>query len=95
VAVEANFLVVQSAESFSWLAAIKVELDAMERLNFWDMVDRTPGMKTVGTMWVFKKKDNSNSNIVFKACLFAQGFSQTHGVDFSKTFAPTGRLNSL
>jgi hypothetical protein len=27
--------------------------------------------------------------------LCAQGFSQTYGVDFSKTFAPTGRLNSL
>jgi hypothetical protein len=32
---------------------------------------------------------------VFKARLCAQGFSQVHGVDFSKTFAPTGRLNSL
>ncbi|MBW0536454.1 hypothetical protein O181_076169 [Austropuccinia psidii MF-1] len=33
--------------------------------------------------------------IEHKARLCAQGFSQTPGVDFSKTFAPTGRLNSL
>ena len=52
-------------------------------------------MKTVGTTWVFKKKDDHNGNVVFKACLCAQGFLQTHGVDYSKTFAPTGRLNSL
>ncbi|MBW0536480.1 hypothetical protein O181_076195 [Austropuccinia psidii MF-1] len=31
----------------------------------------------------------------YKARLCAQGFSQTPGVDFGKTYAPTGRLNSL
>lgn len=36
-----------------------------------------------------------NGLVIFKACLCAQGFSQVHGVDFSKPFAPTGRLNSL
>jgi hypothetical protein len=51
-------------------------------------------MKTIGTTWVFKKKGEGDER-VFKARLCAQGFSQTHGVDFSKNFAPTGRLNSL
>jgi hypothetical protein len=67
----------------------------MDRLGVWDVVDQTPNMKTVGTTWVFKRKDNRDANIIFKARLCAQGFSQTHGVDFSKTFAPTGQLNFL
>jgi hypothetical protein len=52
-------------------------------------------MKTVGTTWFFKKKDNPNANIVFKARLCAQRFSQNLDVDFDKTFALTGCINSL
>ena len=86
---------INSRESVGWLSAIKTELDAMERLGVWEVVDRSPEMKTVGTTRVFKKKEDCNADVVFKARLCAQGFSQTQGVDFLKTFAPTGRLNSL
>jgi hypothetical protein len=85
----------RSKKASGWIEAIQNELDAMRRLDVWEVVDRTPSMKTVGTTWVFKKKKDCDANIVFKARLCAQGFSQTHGVDYSRTFAPTGRLNSL
>ncbi|MBW0535337.1 hypothetical protein O181_075052, partial [Austropuccinia psidii MF-1] len=52
--------------------------------------------KLVGTTWVFCIKTNHLNQITeHKARLCAQGFSQTPGVDFRKTYAPTGRLNSL
>ena len=86
---------INSRESVGCLSAIKTELDTMERLGVWEVVDRSPEMKTVGTTRVFKKKEDCNADVVFKARLCAQGFSQTQGVDFLKTFAPTGRLNSL
>ncbi|PLW15887.1 hypothetical protein PCANC_14257 [Puccinia coronata f. sp. avenae] len=86
---------INGSELFEWTAAIKAELNAMAALKVWDVVERLPAMKTVGTTWVFQKKDNQNANVVFKACLCAQGFLKTHGVDFSKTFTPTGPLNSL
>jgi hypothetical protein len=86
---------VRGRDSSQWIAAINSELSAMSRVPVWEVVDRTPDMKTVGTTWVFKVKDNHNANIVFKARLCAQGFSQTQGVNFSKTFTPTGCLNSL
>ncbi|MBW0494470.1 hypothetical protein O181_034185 [Austropuccinia psidii MF-1] len=41
------------------------------------------------------KKDELNNPIEHKAQLCAQGFTQSMGVDFDKTYAPTGRLNSL
>ncbi|MBW0477193.1 hypothetical protein O181_016908 [Austropuccinia psidii MF-1] len=65
-------------------------------LKVWEKAPIEKGYKLVGTTWVFKTKKNENHVILeYKARLCAQGFSQTHGVDFSKTFAPTGRLNSL
>jgi hypothetical protein len=71
------------------------EMDAMESLRFWSIVNCQKSVKTVGTTWVFKKKDNCNVNTIFKAQLCAQVFSQTQGVDYSKTFAPTSCLNLL
>jgi transposase InsO family protein len=85
---------IKGSDGSSWSAAIASELDSMKKLKVWEVVDLTPSMKTVGTTWVFRKKSDGDK-VVFKARLCAQGFSQTHGVDFSKTFAPTGRLNSL
>ncbi|MBW0545859.1 hypothetical protein O181_085574 [Austropuccinia psidii MF-1] len=47
-------------------------------------------------MWVFRiKRDHLNNVVEYKAHLCAQGFTQTPGVDFDKTYAPIGRLNSL
>jgi hypothetical protein len=86
---------IRSNESEGWVEAINKELAAMKKLSVWDVVELKPSMKTVGTTWVFRKKADQHNIVTFKARLCAQGFSQTHGIDFSKTFAPTGRLNSL
>jgi hypothetical protein len=60
------------------------------------MGQRSTPMKTVGTTRVFCVQHSPpNGKPKFKAQLCAQGFSQTQGVDYSKTFAPTGQLNSL
>jgi hypothetical protein len=40
---------IRSTESSSWLDAIKVELEAMDRLSVWTVVNRTPALKMVGT----------------------------------------------
>lgn len=50
----------------------------------------------INCTWVFKiKKDQLNIPIEYKARLCAKGFQQTKGVDFSETYAPTGKLVSL
>ncbi|MBW0535863.1 hypothetical protein O181_075578 [Austropuccinia psidii MF-1] len=79
-----------------WLNAISKELKSMADLNVWEVVDIDPSYKLVGITWVFKiKKDHLGKVIDHKARLCAQGFTQTFGVDFEKTYSPTGRLNSL
>ncbi|MBW0517549.1 hypothetical protein O181_057264 [Austropuccinia psidii MF-1] len=79
-----------------WSSAIEKELSSMNRLHVWDVVDLKPDYKLVGTTWVFRTKRNHLNEVVeYKARLCAQGFTQTPGVDFDKTYAPTGRMNSL
>jgi hypothetical protein len=101
VSVEANIptfyhQAIRGLQADKWLTAIEKELTSMNDLAIWSVVDLMPDIKTIGTTWVFRKKPGSSpSSTEFKARLCAQGFSQTYGVDFSKTFAPTGRLNSL
>ncbi|MBW0481423.1 hypothetical protein O181_021138 [Austropuccinia psidii MF-1] len=68
----------------------------MNCLQVWDVVDLLPDYKLIGITWVFRKKHNHLNEIIeYKACLCAQGFTQTPGLDYGKTYAPTGRMNSL
>ncbi|MBW0535465.1 hypothetical protein O181_075180 [Austropuccinia psidii MF-1] len=87
---------ISGSESSLWIEAIRKELDSMKRLEVWDVIPLKEDFRLVGTTWVFKRKHNSMNEITeYKARLCAQGFSQTFGQDYSKTFAPTGRLHSL
>ncbi|MBW0557821.1 hypothetical protein O181_097536 [Austropuccinia psidii MF-1] len=86
----------RSENKSEWIKAIGKELLAMEKLDVWDIIDLKKEYKLVGTMWVFKlKRNHLNPIIERKANLHAQGFTQTPGIDFSNTYAPTGRLNFL
>ncbi|MBW0510230.1 hypothetical protein O181_049945 [Austropuccinia psidii MF-1] len=89
-------MAINSALKEVWLEAIAKELDSMDTLKVWDIVELDPYFKLVGTTWVFKIKRDHLGNITeHKARLCAQGFTQTSGVDFEKTYSPTGRLNLL
>nr|GEV89334.1 hypothetical protein [Tanacetum cinerariifolium] len=76
-------------ESDKWLIAMNVEMQSMKDNQVWDLVDLPLNGKTVGSKWLFKKKTDMNENIhTYKARLVANGFSQTYGVDYEKTFSP-------
>ncbi|MBW0500216.1 hypothetical protein O181_039931 [Austropuccinia psidii MF-1] len=77
-------------DSPDWISAIGRELKMMKDLEVWEVVKLEPHYKVVGTTWVFKKKRNiTAAQSEYKARLCAQGFAQTLGEDYSKTFAPT------
>jgi hypothetical protein len=85
-----------SPEAADWSSVLKLELDAMVRLGVWTVVPIPPNRHLLGTIWVFRKKYDANSNLVkFKACLCAQGSAQQEGIDFNKTYAPTGCSSAL
>ncbi|MBW0498743.1 hypothetical protein O181_038458 [Austropuccinia psidii MF-1] len=90
------WLAIQCKDKTKWMTEIERELSATSKMKEWDIVELKGDYKLVGTTWVFKvKKDNLHHTVEHKAHLCMQGFTQTPGVDFEKTYAPTRRLNSL
>ncbi|MBW0462000.1 hypothetical protein O181_001715 [Austropuccinia psidii MF-1] len=86
----------KSEDRVLWQEAINKELNKTNQHNIWEVIDMKEDYKLVGTAWIFRIKTNDqNEATEYKARLCAQGFIQTQGYDFNKTFAPTGRLNSL
>ncbi|MBW0502979.1 hypothetical protein O181_042694 [Austropuccinia psidii MF-1] len=68
----------------------------MEKLKVWDVVDLNSSYRLFGTTLVFTTKGKHLGEITeHKACLCAQGFTQTAGIDFERTYSSTRRLNSL
>jgi hypothetical protein len=69
-----------SSEASSWERAVDAKLEAMKDLKVWT-VELTPGNESLlGTVWVFRKKKDSEGIIVkFKARLCAQGSQQHDG----------------
>jgi hypothetical protein len=80
----------------SWVNAMHEELENLERIQVWTLVDPLRDVNIIGTKLVFKNKHREDGEIVRnKACLVAQGFSQVEGLDFGETFAPVAHLESI
>lgn len=77
-----------------WKQSIQDELLAHEENKTWHLVERPPGVRTIGCKWVFRIKDLP-SGPLYKSRLCAKGCSQTYGIDYTETFAPTVRYDSV
>src|SRR3954462_5598222 len=72
------------------------ELNQFTRNDVWDLVPRPKGFNIIGTKWVFRNKLSEKGDVVRnKARLVAQGYSQQEGTDYTETFTPVARLESI
>jgi len=79
-----------------WRIAMKIEIDAIERNETWELTDLPKGMKKIGVKWVFKTKLNENGEVdKCKARLVAKGYAQQHGIDYTEVFAPVARWDTF
>jgi hypothetical protein len=79
-----------------WQAAVAEELASMKTNKVYELTELPPGRKAIGCKYVFKIKRNADGTVErYKARLVAKGFHQKQGVDFSETFAPVAKYQSI
>ncbi|KAL7465925.1 hypothetical protein ACHAXS_006230 [Conticribra weissflogii] len=71
-----------------WKAAV-TEIETLEGMDAWEVVDQQPDMNVIDSTWAFKLKRFPDGLIKkFKARFCARGDQQIEGVDFFETYAP-------
>ena len=85
-----------SEHSAEWNKALQAEYNSLLENKTWELVPRPKDINIVGSRWLFKLKRNGDGSINrFKSRLVAQGFTQTHGVDYGEVFSPVARMAAI
>ena len=76
-------------ESQEWFKAEAEEITSLESHGTWEIIPRPKDTNVVSCKWVYRVKYGANGEVThYKAQLVARGFTQIHGLDYSKTFTP-------
>nr|KYP32018.1 Retrovirus-related Pol polyprotein from transposon TNT 1-94 [Cajanus cajan] len=80
----------------SWVQAMQEELTKLQKNDVWKLVQAPKDRTIIGTKWMYRNKlDKSGKVVRNKARLVAKGYSQQEGIDFTKTFAPVARIETI
>ena len=86
----------QSTDAAKWTEACAAEVASLIENNVYSIVDRPQHKQTVTSKWIFKKKRGMTGEVEkYKARLVARGFTQEEGIDYTDTFSPTVRFESI
>ena len=72
------------------------EYNSLMRNDTWDLVSLPKGIKLVRCKWIYQTKCAMDRSVdMYMSRLVAKGFSQVPGIDYTKTFAPIAKMNSI
>ena len=72
--------------------ACQDELSTLVEMKAWEVMDRNPTMKVLGSTWAFKRKRYPDGRVrKLKARFCVRGDQQIDGVDVFDTFAPVAQ----
>jgi hypothetical protein len=73
-------------EAPKWRAAVQAELDQIEKLGTWEIMEAPTNANIVSSKYVFRYKRDEHGHIAkYKARLVARGFTQKFGIDYFDT----------
>jgi hypothetical protein len=87
---------VTSDEASRWRTAMNEEMASLEENSTWELHNLPEGRKVISNRWVYRKKRNVVGEVTrFKARLVVRGFSQREGIDYTETFSPVARFDTI
>ncbi|KAH9783645.1 hypothetical protein KPL71_009401 [Citrus sinensis] len=86
----------EALKDLKWKAAMNDEMRSLQKNQTWELVDLPPGKKPVGCRWIYTIKYKADGSIErYKARIVAKGYTQTYGIDYTDTFAPVAKINTI
>ena len=75
---------------------MKEEITSLQKHETWEVFPCPPNKNIVSCKWVYRVKYNTDGKVTcYKARLIARGFTQVFGIDYTETFAPVTRLETI
>jgi hypothetical protein len=79
-----------------WEQAMQTNIVSLSKNHTWDSVPRLQGKNIVKCRWIYRTKFSSEGVVErHKAHLVVKGFSQQESIDYTETFAPVAKMNSV
>ena len=87
---------VEATSNADWRLAMQEEMGMIEKNETWSLVDILEYQKVIGVKWVYRTKLNPDGSLnKLKARLVVKGYFQQFGTDFTDTFAPVARHDTI
>nr|GEV39875.1 Gag-Pol polyprotein [Tanacetum cinerariifolium] len=80
----------------AWINTMQEKLHQFDRLEVWELVDKSFGKSIIKLKWLWKnKKDEEQTMIRNKPRLVAKGYAHEEDSDFEESFALVARLEAV
>ena len=79
-----------------WKKAMEEEILALKKNKTWERCMLPKGKRIVGCKWVFSTKYHADGTMErYNARLVAKEYTQTYRVDYSETFSPVAKIDTI